>query len=108
MPLLLGVGVLTGLATTVYTYCGSVYITRHVAPENKASANSLMYALANGIPKVLAGVLGGIMTTAIGYTASMLICGLLGVLALVIFLAVFAKAPVLLPGLSSQKMKTSH
>ena len=91
VPLLLGVGVLTGLATTVYTYCGSVYITRHVAPENKASANSLMYALANGIPKVLAGVLGGIMTTAIGYTASMLICGLLGVLALVIFLAVFAK-----------------
>ena len=91
VPLLLGVGVLTGLATTVYTYCGSVYITRHVAPENKASANSLMYALANGIPKVLAGVLGGIMTTAIGYTASMIICGLLGVLALVIFLAVFAK-----------------
>lgn len=91
VPLLLGVGVLTGLATTVYTYCGSVYITRHVAPENKASANSLMYALANGIPKVLAGVLGGIMTTAIGYTASMLICGLLGVLALVIFLAAFAK-----------------
>lgn len=91
VPLLLGVGVLTGLATTVYTYCGSVYITRHVAPENKASANSLMYALANGIPKVLAGVLGGIMTTAIGCTASMLICGLLGVLALVIFLAVFAK-----------------
>ena len=40
---------------------------------------------------LLAGVLGGIMTTAIGYTASMLICGLLGVLALVIFLAAFAK-----------------
>jgi len=95
VPLLLGVGVLTGLATTVYTYCGSVYITRHVAPENKASANSLMYALANGIPKVLAGVLGGIMTTAIGYTASMLICGLLGVLALVIFIAAFAKDQVL-------------
>ena len=91
VPLLLGVGMLTGLATTVYTYCCSVYITRHVAPENKASANSLMYALANGIPKVLAGVIGGVMTTAIGYTASMLICGMLGALALVIFIAAFAR-----------------
>ena len=91
VPMLLGLGVITGLATTVYTYCCSVYITRRVAPENKASANSLMYALANGIPKVLAGVLGGIMTTAIGYTASMLICAVLGIVGLVIFIAAFAK-----------------
>ena len=55
VPLLLALGLITGFATTVFTYCGSVYVTRYVAPESRASANSLMYALGNGIPKVLAG-----------------------------------------------------
>lgn len=85
VPLLLAVGLLTGFATTVFTYCGSVYINNHVAPESKASANSLMYALGNGVPKVLAGVLGGRMTVALGYTASMVICALLCAASLLIF-----------------------
>ena len=86
VPLLLALGLITGFATTVFTYCGSVYVTRYVAPESRASANSLMYALGNGIPKVLAGVLGGVMTVSLGYTASMVICTLLCALALAIFL----------------------
>ncbi|MBQ8510265.1 MAG: MFS transporter [Clostridia bacterium] len=91
VPLLLIVGLLTGFATTVFTYCGSVYINSDVAPESKASANSLMYALGNGIPKVMAGVLGGVMTEGIGYTASMVICTLLCAAALVLFFATFAR-----------------
>ena len=86
VPLLLALGLITGFATTVFTYCGSVYVTRYVAPESRASANSLMYALGNGIPKVLAGVLGGVMTVSLGYTVSMIICTLLCALALAIFL----------------------
>ena len=86
VPLLLALGLVTGFATTVFTYCGSVYVTRYVAPESRASANSLMYALGNGIPKVLAGVLGGVMTVSLGYTVSMIICTLLCALALAIFL----------------------
>ncbi|MBE6612248.1 MAG: MFS transporter [Ruminococcaceae bacterium] len=93
VPVLLFIGLLTGFATTVFTYCGSVYINAHVAPENKASANSLMYALGNGIPKVLAGVLGGIMTTGLGYTPSMLICCALCALTVVIYFAAFAREP---------------
>ncbi|MCI8387828.1 MAG: MFS transporter [Clostridiales bacterium] len=85
VPLLLLVGLVTGFAVTVFTYCGSVYITEHVAPESKASANSLMYALGNGIPKVLAGVLGGRMTMSFGYTVSMVICTLLCAMTLVVF-----------------------
>jgi PPP family 3-phenylpropionic acid transporter len=87
VPALLMVGLVTGFATTVFTYSGSVYITKHIAPESKASANSLMYALGNGIPKVLAGVLGGKMTVALGYTNTMVICTLLCAASLVIYFA---------------------
>lgn len=88
VPLLLAVGLFTGVATTIFTYSGSIYITKHTAPENKASANLLMYALANGVPKVLAGVLGGKMNVAFGYTRSMVICTLLCVISLAVFFAV--------------------
>ena len=74
VPIMLIVGFVTGSATTIFTYCGSVYINTNIPPESKASANSLMYALGNGIPKVLAGVLGGQMTTIFGFTVSMIIC----------------------------------
>lgn len=73
-PLLLIVGFSTGVATTIFTYCGSVYINNYIEPESKASANSLMYALGNGVPKVLAGVLGGQMTVAFGFVPSMCVC----------------------------------
>ena len=83
--LILLIGLVTGFAVTVFTYCGSVYINKHVAPENKASANNLMYALGNGIPKVLAGVIGGSMNAALGYTPSMLICSALCIAAAAAF-----------------------
>jgi predicted MFS family arabinose efflux permease len=51
-----------------------------------------MYALGNGIPKVLAGVLGGYMTVTLGYTVSMVICSLLCVGALVLFFFTFARS----------------
>ena len=85
-PLILALGLITGFATTVFTYCGSYYITHNVAPESKASANQLMYSLGNGLPKVLAGVLGGRMTAAIGRTASLTICSALCAAALVVFI----------------------
>ena len=45
-----------------------------------------MYSLGNGLPKVLAGVLGGRMTAAIGRTASLTICSALCAAALVVFI----------------------
>lgn len=85
VPIMLIVGFVTGSATTIFTYCGSVYINENIAPESKASANSLMYALGNGIPKVLAGVLGGQMTTIFGFTPSMIICTALCAAGLICF-----------------------
>ena len=85
-PLILLIALVTGFVVTVFTYCGSVYINKHVAPENKASANNLMYALGNGIPKVLAGIIGGSMNAALGYTPSMLICTALCIASAVLFI----------------------
>ncbi len=85
VPLIYLFGFITGSATTIFTYCGSVYITRHVAPESKASANSLMYALGNGVPKVLAGVIGGKLTVALGCTSVMWICAALCLMTIAVF-----------------------
>lgn len=91
VPALLALGLVTGFAVTVFTYCASVYINRYIAPENKASANSLLYALGNGIPRVLAGVLGGTMTESFGYTTSMVLCTGLCAAAFAIYLVTFAR-----------------
>lgn len=85
-PLLLILGFCTGVATTIFTYCGSYYITQNVAPESKASANQLMYALGNGVPKVLAGVIGGKMTASIGCVNSLVLCSALCLCAFLVFL----------------------
>ncbi len=84
-PILLTIGLLTGVATTIFTYCGSYYITNHIPSESKASANQLMYALGNGLPKVLAGLIGGSLTSSIGCVSTLLICSLLCFSALIIF-----------------------
>ena len=84
-PVLLGLGFLTGVATTIFTYCGSYYITKSIPDESKASANQLMYALGNGVPKVLAGVIGGKLTAAIGCVTTLVLCSGLCVIALGVF-----------------------
>ncbi len=86
IPALLAVGFATGFAVTVFTYCTSVYINNYIAPENKASANSLMYALGNGIPRVLAAAVGGYMTQYLGYVASMVVCTVLCAASVILFL----------------------
>ena len=91
IPALLALGLITGFATTVFTYCASVYINKYIAPENKASANSMLYALGNGIPRVLAGVLGGTMTEFMGYKLSMIVCTVLCAAAFGIFLLTFGR-----------------
>lgn len=84
-PLILILGFVTGVATTIFTYCGSYYITKSIPDESKASANQLMYALGNGVPKVLAGVLGGQMTASIGCVSSLVLCSCLCFIALIVF-----------------------
>jgi len=72
-PLILTTGLITGFSITVLTYCASVYIIENIQPEVKASAQTFMYAVAGGIPRVLAGFLGGVMTDAFGVRNTMFI-----------------------------------
>ena len=72
-PLILTTGLITGFSITVLTYCASVYIIENIQPEVKASAQTLMYAVAGGIPRVLAGFLGGVMTDIFGVKNTMFI-----------------------------------
>lgn len=97
VPVLLVIGLFTGLSVTVFTYCASYYITKFIPPHIKASANSMLYALGNGIPRALAGIIGGYMTANLGYTVSMLICGILSIITLVLFFFTFAKFKLTTP-----------
>jgi Nucleoside H+ symporter. len=72
-PLILFTGLLTGFSITVLTYCVSFYIINNMQPEVKASAQTIMYAVASGIPRVLAGVFGGVMTNSFGVKTTMFI-----------------------------------
>ena len=72
-PLILGTGLITGFSITALTYCASVYIINNMSPEVKASAQTFMYAVAGGIPKVLSGVFGGVMTDTAGVKTTMFI-----------------------------------
>lgn len=64
-------GALTGISISVYTYCGAIYINRNLAPEVQATAQTVMYSLAMGIPRILAGIGGGAMTELLGTTRSL-------------------------------------
>jgi PPP family 3-phenylpropionic acid transporter len=74
IPMIFLNALITGFAVTVFVYCGSVYINNNMSPDIKGSCQSLIYAAGLGIPKVSAGLFGGIMTNKIGVPNSMLVC----------------------------------
>lgn len=92
--LLLLAGMVTGVSISSSQYCASVYITENIPDGLQASAQTLMCALPAGAPKILAGVLGGVMTQTIGTKTSLLICSALGFVAIVIFFATLGKKSV--------------
>ncbi len=75
--LILIIGALTGAWITVVIYCGTYYINTTVPDSIKASGQSYMYALGYGVPKVIAGIGGGIMTRYLGVPVSYFVCAAL-------------------------------
>lgn len=92
--LLMGAGAVTGVSISMVQYCASVYITENVSEELQASAQTLMCALAIGVPKILAGVLGGLMTQALGTAASLLVCSALAAASLAVYFATLGRKSV--------------
>ena len=71
--LILSTALITGASVTVFTYCCSIYITEKMPLEIKTSAQTFMYAVASGLPKMIAGVFGGYLTETIGVKYTMFI-----------------------------------
>lgn len=92
--LLLFAGVITGVSISSSQYCSSVYITENIPGELQASAQTLMCALPAGVPKILAGILGGVMTQTIGTRASLLICSALGFIAMAVYFMTLGRKSV--------------
>jgi len=82
---LLFAGVITGVSISMSGYCASVYITENIPGELQASAQTLMCALPAGVPKILAGILGGVMTQTLGTKTSLFLCSALGALAVIVY-----------------------
>ncbi|MCQ2432817.1 MAG: MFS transporter [Clostridia bacterium] len=85
--IILAVNVFTGFLVTVATYCGATYITRFIAPELQATGQNFMYCIGQGIPRVLGGVVGGIMNAHLGAQGSMLLSAGAIVLFTILFFA---------------------
>lgn len=92
--LLLFSGMITGVSISMAQYCSSVYITENIAGELQASAQTLMCALSIGVPKILAGVLGGVMTQNLGTRTSLYLCSALAAVAVVVYLLTLGRKSV--------------
>lgn len=75
--LILAVAAVTGAWITIAIYCGTYYINATVSDKIRASGQLYMYAIGYGIPKVIAGIGGGIMTQYLGVPVSFFICAAL-------------------------------
>ncbi len=73
----------TGLFITVNIYCVTIYITKAIAPGMINRAQNMAYAIGTGIPKMLAGCIGGYMTKFLGEKVSFVLCAALCFAALV-------------------------
>ena len=80
---LLTASAVTGVSISLFTYCGSVYITGNIAEELHASAQTFMYAFGQGLPKVAATFLGGFLTESIGTGKTLLWCSAASALTLI-------------------------
>lgn len=67
-------GFITGAFVTVINYCMTVYIMQNTAPEFLSLTQNVSYSLSWGIPRVLAGLVGGYMMTYLGFQGSMTVC----------------------------------
>jgi len=83
--LLLFAGAITGVSISMCSYCASVYITENIPEELQASAQTLMCALPVGAPKILSGILGGVMTQTLGTKTSLFLCSGLAALAVIAY-----------------------
>lgn len=83
---LFAIGVVTGLFITILTYCVTVYVSYTVSPLSVGTVQTASYAFAMGVPRILAGSVGGYMTEYLGFKASCGVCCAIMAVSLIIVL----------------------
>ena len=73
--ILLIISFITGSMITVVNYAVAQYINVCIPDELRASGQTLMYALSSSLPRILSGILGGVMVANLGMPLTMGICG---------------------------------
>jgi PPP family 3-phenylpropionic acid transporter len=80
------IGFITGAASVSLLYSVNFYVNKNVEPSLKASAQTMVYAIGVGVPRMLSSLIGGFMTESIGTNFSMIISSLVVVIGLVIYI----------------------
>ncbi len=70
------IGLLTGYLSVSLLYSVNYYVNKSIDPQFRASAQTLVYALGLGVPRMLSGLIGGVMTEKIGTSFSLAVCGI--------------------------------
>jgi len=85
------IGLLTGFLSVSLLYSVNYYVNRSIAPSLRASAQTLVYALGLGIPRMLSGLIGGMMTEAWGTNVSLAVCAAVAGSGFLIYFLCFAR-----------------
>lgn len=84
-------GLLTGFLSVSLLYSVNYYVNKSIAPSLHASAQTLVYSLGLGVPRMLSGLIGGVMTESLGTHYSLAICSAVAAGGLLIYLFFFGR-----------------
>ena len=82
---ILAIALFTGMLSVALLYSVQFFVNKNINPSLRAQAQTLVYAIGVGIPRMLAGVVGGVMTEFMGTNISMLISSIVVVVGLVLY-----------------------
>lgn len=80
----LAIAFLTGMLSVALLYSVQFFVNKNINPSLRAQAQTLVYAVGVGVPRMLAGVIGGVMTDAIGTNFSLMICSAVAIVGLIV------------------------
>ena len=81
------IGAATGVVSVSLLYCANYYVNSHMDPAVKSSAQTFVYAAGLGVPRMLSGILGGLMTDLFGTRLSLVFCAAVTAAGLLLYAA---------------------
>lgn len=87
---ILVIGLLTGALSVSLLYTVQFFVNKTINPQLKASAQTLVYAVGLGVPRMLSSAIGGFLTSAIGTNYALMICSAVVIIGLGIYFIFFS------------------